>query len=197
MEINCNLGRYNKSSSDYAYRSERRTPGQKEGETRTRKKTSGPPAQSEAIDTMAVRSNLYQPQRTANADEKREQGNERLQGLPHTTGHARQDEPARVLGRAAAAGILASTAGTLFATSAAAQEPKRGGHLKLGLEGAAATDSKDPAKALSQFMFVVGRNWGDMLVESHPTTGAPVPALAESWEPRPTRRPGPLPSARA
>ncbi len=29
----------------------------------------------------------------------------------------------------------------------------------------------------------VGRNWGDMLVESHPTTGAPVPALAESWEP--------------
>src|SRR6478736_8736036 len=98
MEINCNLGRYNKSSSDYAYRSERRTPGQKEGETRTRKKTSGPPAQSEAIDTMAVRSNLYQPQRTANADEKREQGNERLQGLPHTTGHARQDEPARVFG---------------------------------------------------------------------------------------------------
>ncbi|MBK5567097.1 ABC transporter substrate-binding protein, partial [Ensifer sp. SSB1] len=87
------------------------------------------------------------------------------------------------LGRAAAAGILASTAGTLFATSAQAQEPKRGGHLKLGLEGAAATDSKDPAKALSQFMFVVGRNWGDMLVESHPTTGAPVPALAESWEP--------------
>ncbi|WP_376745749.1 hypothetical protein [Sinorhizobium psoraleae] len=87
------------------------------------------------------------------------------------------------LGRAAAFGIAASTAGTLFATSAAAQEPKRGGHLKLGLEGAAATDSKDPAKALSQFMFVVGRNWGDMLVESHPTTGAPVPALAESWEP--------------
>ncbi|MQW57419.1 ABC transporter substrate-binding protein [Sinorhizobium meliloti] len=87
------------------------------------------------------------------------------------------------LGRAAALGIAASTANTLFASSAAAQEPKRGGHLKLGLEGAAATDSRDPAKALSQFMFVVGRNWGDMLVESHPTTGEPVPALAESWEP--------------
>ncbi|RVJ15353.1 peptide ABC transporter substrate-binding protein, partial [Sinorhizobium medicae] len=87
------------------------------------------------------------------------------------------------LGRAAALGIAASSANMLFASSAAAQEPKRGGHLKLGLEGAAATDSRDPAKALSQFMFVVGRNWGDMLVESHPTTGEPVPALAESWEP--------------
>ena len=87
------------------------------------------------------------------------------------------------IGRTVAAGVALSSASTLFASSAAAQEPKRGGHLKLGLEGAAATDSKDPAKALSQFMFVVGRNWGDMLVESDPLTGQPVAALAESWEP--------------
>jgi peptide/nickel transport system substrate-binding protein len=87
------------------------------------------------------------------------------------------------MGRAAAFGITLAVAGTMFDTAAKAQEPKRGGNLKLGLEGAAATDSKDPAKALSQFMFVVNRNWGDMLVESEPLTGQPVPALAESWEP--------------
>ncbi len=87
------------------------------------------------------------------------------------------------MGRAAAFGIAATTAGTLFSTSAMAQEPKRGGHLKLGLEGGSATDSNDPAKFLSQVMFCIGRCWGDMLVESEPLTGSPVPALAESWEP--------------
>ncbi|MDO9414648.1 ABC transporter substrate-binding protein [Pararhizobium sp.] len=89
------------------------------------------------------------------------------------------------IGRATAFGLSLSAAGTLFSTSAQAQEPKRGGNLKLGLEGGAATDSLDPAKALSQFLFVVGRNWGDMLVESDPLTGLAVPALAESWEPSP------------
>lgn len=89
------------------------------------------------------------------------------------------------MGRAMAAGLTLTAASQLFATSAEAQTPKKGGHLKLGLEGAAATDSKDPAKALSQFMFVVGRCWGDMLVESEPLTGKPVAALAESWEPSP------------
>ncbi|MEK1929479.1 MAG: ABC transporter substrate-binding protein [Pararhizobium sp.] len=89
------------------------------------------------------------------------------------------------MGRALAAGVALSSASALFATSAAAQEPKRGGHLKLGLEGGSATDALDPAKALSQVLFCVGRNWGDLLVESDPLTGAAVPALAESWEPSP------------
>ncbi|MBA3039072.1 MAG: ABC transporter substrate-binding protein [Alphaproteobacteria bacterium] len=87
------------------------------------------------------------------------------------------------MGRAMAAGLTLTAASTLYAASASAQEPKRGGNLRLGLEGGAATDSKDPAKFLSQFMFCVGRCWGDMLVESDPLTGAAVPALAESWEP--------------
>ncbi|MDQ0419881.1 peptide ABC transporter substrate-binding protein [Rhizobium sp. CRIBSB] len=87
------------------------------------------------------------------------------------------------MGRAMAAGMTLAAASTLYASSVSAQEPKRGGNLKLGLEGGAATDSKDPAKFLSQFMFCVGRCWGDMLVESDPLTGAAVPALAESWEP--------------
>jgi peptide/nickel transport system substrate-binding protein len=87
------------------------------------------------------------------------------------------------MGRAMAAGLTLTAASSLYATSASAQEPKRGGNLKLGLEGGSATDSKDPAKFLSQFMFCIGRCWGDMLVESDPVTGAAVPALAESWEP--------------
>ena len=61
--------------------------------------------------------------------------------------------------------------------------PKKGGHLKLGLQGASATDILDPAKALVQFHLVMARNWGDTLIESDPFTGAAVPALAESWEP--------------
>ncbi|EHS50972.1 ABC-type transporter, periplasmic subunit [Rhizobium sp. PDO1-076] len=87
------------------------------------------------------------------------------------------------MGRALAAGVSLTVASHLFADSAQAQEPKRGGHLKLGLEGGSATDSNDPAKFLSQVMFCIGRCWGDMLVESEPLTGQPVPALAESWEP--------------
>ncbi|MDK4701817.1 ABC transporter substrate-binding protein [Rhizobium sp. CNPSo 4062] len=87
------------------------------------------------------------------------------------------------MGRAMAAGVTLTLADKLFTESAMAAEPKRGGHLKLGLEGGAATDSKDPAKFLSQVMFCIGRCWGDMLVESHPLTGAAVPSLAESWEP--------------
>ncbi|WJR68997.1 ABC transporter substrate-binding protein [Neorhizobium sp. CSC1952] len=89
------------------------------------------------------------------------------------------------MGRAMAAGLTLAAASQLFTESAEAQQPKKGGHLKLGLEGAAATDSRDPAKALSQFMFVVSRCWGDMIVEAEPLTGKPVPALAESWEPSP------------
>ena len=87
------------------------------------------------------------------------------------------------MGRAMAAGLTMTAAGKLYVSAAAAQTPKSGGHLKLGLQGASATDVLDPAKALVQFHLVVGRNWGDTLVESDPLTGAPVPALAESWEP--------------
>ncbi|GGE13662.1 peptide ABC transporter substrate-binding protein [Aureimonas endophytica] len=89
------------------------------------------------------------------------------------------------MGRALAAGISLTLAGSLFAESAAAAEPKRGGHLKLGLEGGSAKDGLDPALYLSQVLFCIGRCWGDLLVESDPLTGAAVPALAESWEASP------------
>lgn len=89
------------------------------------------------------------------------------------------------MGRAMAAGMTLTAASHLFATSAAAQTPKKGGHIKLGLEGGAATDSIDPAKATSQVMFCAVRTWGDTLVETHPETRAPIPSLAESWSPSP------------
>ncbi|MEQ9127995.1 MAG: hypothetical protein RIF31_06980 [Thalassospira sp.] len=39
------------------------------------------------------------------------------------------------IGRSMAAGLTLAAATTLYGTSAMAQEPKRGGHLKLGLQG--------------------------------------------------------------
>ena len=89
------------------------------------------------------------------------------------------------MGRSMAAGLTLAAASQLFETSANAQQPKKGGHLKLGLEGGAATDSMDPAKATSQVMFTAVRTWGDTLVETHPQTRAPLPSLAESWAPSP------------
>ena len=49
--------------------------------------------------------------------------------------------------------------------AAVAQEPQRGGHLKLGLNGGATTDSLDPATYSGAVLFVIGRTWGDTLVE--------------------------------
>jgi peptide/nickel transport system substrate-binding protein len=83
------------------------------------------------------------------------------------------------LGRTAAVGIVAAGVGTAFPTHA--QEPQRGGHLKLGLNGGAATDALDTATYSGSVLFVIGKTYGDTLVESHPETGEPLPALAESW----------------
>lgn len=87
------------------------------------------------------------------------------------------------LGRALAGGMTLVAANALYAGSARAQEPKRGGHLKMGIGGAATTDSLDPATYSGSFNFVVGHSWGDTLVETHPETGEALPNLAEAWEP--------------
>ena len=49
------------------------------------------------------------------------------------------------LGRAAALGITALGANTLLAGAATAQAPAKGGILRAGMVGGAATDSLDPA----------------------------------------------------
>lgn len=89
------------------------------------------------------------------------------------------------LGRAMASGLTLAAASTLYATSARAQEPKRGGHLKLGIGGGATTDSLDPAAYSGSFNFLLGHSWGDTLIETHPQTGEALPNLAEAWEPSP------------
>ncbi|MFV0383172.1 ABC transporter substrate-binding protein [Paracoccus sp. (in: a-proteobacteria)] len=86
------------------------------------------------------------------------------------------------IGRAVAAGMAMGSANAIFAGSAAAQTPKRGGHLRMGITGGASTDSLDPASYSGSFNFVVGHSWGDTLIESHPETGAALPNLAEAWE---------------
>lgn len=83
--------------------------------------------------------------------------------------------------------FMGSTAAGLVAASgmplvARADEPKRGGHLKIGLSGGATTDSLDTGTYSGAILFTIGKTFGDNLVEADPETGEPVPALAESWE---------------
>jgi len=78
---------------------------------------------------------------------------------------------------------LTTAAGGLLTMPALAQEPKRGGNLRLGIGGGASADTLDPAMATATVAFVIAHCWGDTLVESHPETGEAVPSLAESWTP--------------
>src|SRR5690606_1417307 len=80
----------------------------------------------------------------------------------------------------AALGLVAASSSLPMA--ARADEPKRGGHLKIGLSGGATTDSLDTGTYSGAVLFTIGKTFGDNLVEAHPTTGEPVPALAESWD---------------
>ncbi len=84
------------------------------------------------------------------------------------------------LGRAAALGVSATFANSLLASAARAQEPVRGGILRAGMQGGAATDSLDPATWASQVPYFFGRQWGEQLVQMTPE-GEVAPALAEEW----------------
>lgn len=81
--------------------------------------------------------------------------------------------------------VYGSTALALAATlpgMARAATPQRGGHLKLGIDSAGATDSLDPATYTAWYMQIVGFQWGNCLVELDEQV-QPIPELAESWEP--------------
>jgi peptide/nickel transport system substrate-binding protein len=82
-----------------------------------------------------------------------------------------------VAGAAATAALLAGAG-----RRALAAEPKRGGHLKIGIDGAGSQDSLDPATYTATYMQTVGYQWGNCLVELD-EKNQPVPELAESWEP--------------
>lgn len=85
------------------------------------------------------------------------------------------------LGRAMALGASAAFANSILASAARAQTPQKGGALKLGLVGGAATDSLDPVLNATQVPANFNFTWGERLVDE-PTDGVPKPGLAESWE---------------
>ncbi len=78
---------------------------------------------------------------------------------------------------------LTAASGTLLVGSAHAQEPKRGGNLRLGIAGGTSADTLDPAAATATVAFTIAHCWGDTLIESDPETGEALPSLAESWTP--------------
>ncbi|KSV74467.1 hypothetical protein N182_27890 [Sinorhizobium sp. GL2] len=79
------------------------------------------------------------------------------------------------------AGLILSGVSVARAQSSDQGSPVRGGHLKLGINGGAATDSLDPATFISAFAFCLARTMGDTLVVSDPGSGTPRPSIAESW----------------
>lgn len=88
--------------------------------------------------------------------------------------------------RASALGIALPLASSLFSQSTmAADMPKKGGTLILGLAGGATTDSLDPALALAQVAGIILRAWGNTLVQTSPIDSSAQPELAESWEAEP------------
>jgi peptide/nickel transport system substrate-binding protein len=73
----------------------------------------------------------------------------------------------------------------LLGTAAhAADTPRKGGTLKLGLAGGSTTDSIDPGSYNDSVMIVTGHTLFNGLVE-WAQDGKPVPELAESWEVKP------------
>ncbi|MDW4499831.1 ABC transporter substrate-binding protein [Sulfitobacter sp. D35] len=68
------------------------------------------------------------------------------------------------VGRAAALGVTAAAANAMLATGARAQDPVKGGTLKLGMAGGESTSSLDPALAASEVPIMNLRNFGDTLV---------------------------------
>jgi peptide/nickel transport system substrate-binding protein len=84
------------------------------------------------------------------------------------------------LGRAAVLGATATFANSLLASAAYAAGPVKGGVLRAGMQGGAATDSLDPATWSSQVPYFFGRQWAEQLVQIS-AEGEVKPALAEEW----------------
>lgn len=86
--------------------------------------------------------------------------------------------------QASALGLTAAISPALFAASAKAAAPQKGGRLRLGLTGGSTTDSLDPATLASTMPVNINFQLCNCLVEiDH--QGNAVPELAESWEATP------------
>ena len=87
------------------------------------------------------------------------------------------------MGRAAALGVSSALISTMVGHlgAAAAEAPKKGGMLRLGLAGGSTTDSIEPGSYTDSVMIAVGHGLFNALVEWS-ADGKPVPELATSWE---------------
>ncbi len=90
------------------------------------------------------------------------------------------------IGRAAALGAGAALISTLLGEveARAAETPRQGGQLRLGLGGGSTTDSLNPGSYTDSVMVAVSHAVFNGLVE-WAQDGKPVPELAESWEAKP------------
>lgn len=84
------------------------------------------------------------------------------------------------LTRTAAAGAIAALGLGVAGKPAMAQEPKKGGILKMGMGGGESTDTLDPGLSDSPVPFAVNRQWGDAIVRVT-ADGKIEPRLAESF----------------
>src|SRR5271157_6357902 len=86
------------------------------------------------------------------------------------------------MGRAAALGASSLAISTMLESAKAAETPKKGGVLRLGLAGGSTTDSADVTSYNDSVMIDVSRGLFNGLVEWG-EDGKPKPELAESFEP--------------
>src|SRR4051794_16517982 len=98
--------------------------------------------------------------------------NDLWSGIPDLTRRSLLGATALAAGAAAVPGSI----GRAFAA-----EPKKGGHLKIGIDGAGSQDSLDPASYTATYMQTVGYQYGNCLVELDDKNQL-VPELAESWQ---------------
>jgi peptide/nickel transport system substrate-binding protein len=85
---------------------------------------------------------------------------------------------------AGALGVGTALGTTLLGGPARAATPKKGGHLIIGLDGAGAGDSIDPATYTATYMQAAGLQFYNTLTEVD-EKGKVQPSLAESWEAKP------------
>lgn len=81
----------------------------------------------------------------------------------------------------AAAGAMLPAAATLLPAPAKADEPMRGGALRLGMTGGATSNTLDPATSTDLFEFCANWSLRNSLVEID-AEGVAQPELAESWD---------------
>jgi peptide/nickel transport system substrate-binding protein len=106
--------------------------------------------------------------------------NDKVNQLDWMVAQAKQGRMSRreFVGRTTALGVSAGLASALFSKAAVAEEAKKGGVIRIGMQGGESTNSLDPALAASEVPFQVNMTWGEMLCDVKPD-GTIDPRIAE------------------